>query len=213
MTMLEIYYHPLSFPSMSALFTAEALDLQYQKKIINLAEGEHRHDAYLAINPFGKVPAIKDNDFCLAESATIMRYMAHKADNRLYGQTPQTQAITDQWLDYIHHHIRQYVGRIQFNRTIAPMQKIQSDPNVIAEAERFLTTNLPVIERQLADTPYICNNTLSLADLALIASLEPVKMAAIDISAFPNLQSWLASQRRQPFYTQIHNYFGEELGF
>jgi len=46
----------------------------------------------------------------------------------------------------------------------------------------------------------------------LVGSLEPVKMANIDISVYPNLEKWLTARRSEPFYTNVHTHFGAEMG-
>ena len=47
--------------------------------LVRLQKGEHRKPDYLAINPMGKVPALRDGDMLLWESNSICQYLADRA--------------------------------------------------------------------------------------------------------------------------------------
>ncbi len=210
--MIEIYYHPLSFPSLAPVFTAEAAGIEYATKLVDLSKGEQSSAEYLAVNPFGKVPALKDEDFALAESASIMRYMARKNQSELYPEGIHAQAKVDQWMDYIHHHIRTNIGKVHFNRSLAPMFGAEVDEKSLSDGLRFLANNFPAIEDCLSQQPYLCGDVMTLADIALVAALEPIDISKIDISEYPALTRWLADRRGETFYTNVHSHYGAELG-
>ena len=210
--MTTIYYHPLSFPALGPIFTAEALGITYEKKLIDLTKGEHKSDEYLTINPYGKIPALSDDGFNLAESSAIMRYLAVREDSPLYGPDLQARAKIDQWMDFIVHSIRSNVGKVQFNRVVAKMFGREGDMKSAEQGIAGLMQNLPHIEAQLETSNFLCGDEMTLADIVLIASLEPVDMAGIDISDFPAVQAFLTSAREETFYTNVHTHFGAELG-
>lgn len=210
--MAEIYYHPLSFPSLAPVFTAEAAGIDYTTKLVDLTSGEQSSAEYLAINPYGKVPALKDGDFKMAESAAIMRYMARANNSALYPSEVKAQAKCDQWMDFVNHHIRTNIGKVHFNRTLAPMLGADVDEKSLADGLRFLGNNVPAIEQTLSQQPYLCGDEMTLADIALVAALEPISMSKIDISEHPSLTKWLAARRSEEFYTNVHSHYGAELG-
>jgi len=200
--MAEIYYHPLSFPSLGPVFMAEAAGIDYTTNLVDLQTGEQSSPEYLAINPYGKVPALKDGDFKMAESAAIMRYLARA----------KAQAKCDQWMDFVNHHIRTNVGKVHFNRTLAAMLGAEADEKSLADGVKFLGNNFPVIEQTLSQQPYLCGEKMTLADIALVAALEPSDMSKIDLSEYPILTNWLAERRSEDFYTNVHSHYGAELG-
>ena len=65
----------------------EELGVPYESHSIDFRQGEHLSPEYLAINPAGKVPALKDGDTNLFESAAILTYLAEKYDEK--GFIPQ----------------------------------------------------------------------------------------------------------------------------
>ena len=50
--------------------------IPYEIETISIMQGINRQPEYLKINPVGKVPVIKDGDFILFESNSILRYLA-----------------------------------------------------------------------------------------------------------------------------------------
>ena len=210
--MTKIYYHPLSFPSLIPVFAAESMGIEHEKIVIDLQAGEQKSEDYLKINPYGKVPAMSDGDFNLSEGVAISRYLALRENSALYSGDLQQQSKIDQWMDFVVQHIRVNVVRVHFNSVLAPMFGLEGDLNAVETGREYLTQNLPHVERQLETNAYLCGDDLSLADIVLLASLEPADIAKIDLSAYPALQALLTSMREETFYTNVHGRYGEEFG-
>jgi len=76
--MLTLYYCPGAC-SMAAHIVLEESGEKYQPQKVDLAGGEQRTDAYLKINPQGRVPALKlDNGEPLAENTAILPYLGKR---------------------------------------------------------------------------------------------------------------------------------------
>jgi glutathione S-transferase len=69
-------YH--ASPSRSSIvhWMLEELGEPYKLEVLNLRAGDQRQPAYLAINPMGKVPTLKDGDVVVSEVAAICCYLA-----------------------------------------------------------------------------------------------------------------------------------------
>jgi len=211
---MKLYYHPLSFPALSILFAAEAAGTEYETHVVNLQEGEQKSPEYLAINPYGRVPAMVDGDFNLSESEAIMRYIARKSGSDIYPDDLQGQAKVDQWMDYVNHHVRAPIARVQFNRVVAKLMGAEVDESSVQTGLKFLANNLPVVEETLKAQAFLCGgDSMTLADVALVAALEPADMCGFDLSPYPTLKAWRAARMGEPFYTNVHSHFGAELAF
>jgi len=210
--MIKLYYHPISFPSLSPVFAAEAMGIDYEKDVIDLQTGQQSSPEYLAINPYGRVPAMADGDYNMAESASIMRYMARKSGSDFYPDDIQKQGEIDQWIDFVNHHVRSAVARVQFNRFVAPMVGAEVDESSVQTGLQFLERNLPIIETQLSNQAFLCGDKMTLADISLVAALEPENTAKLDLSPYPTLTKWLEARRSEKFYTNVHTHFGAEMG-
>jgi len=76
--MLTLYYAPGAC-SMAAHIVLEEAGEKYEPKRVDLAGGEQRTDAYLKINPQGRVPAIKlDSGEPIAENTAILPYLGKR---------------------------------------------------------------------------------------------------------------------------------------
>ena len=75
--MLTLYYSPGAC-SMASHITIEETGAPYEAKPILLAKGEQKTPEYLAINPRGKVPALRVDDQVLTENVAILYYLAKR---------------------------------------------------------------------------------------------------------------------------------------
>src|SRR5215831_19118525 len=76
--MLTLYYGPGAC-SMAAHIVLEESGEKYEPKKIDLAGGEQRTEAYLKINPLGRVPALQlDNGNPLTENTAILPYLGRR---------------------------------------------------------------------------------------------------------------------------------------
>src|ERR1044071_6262337 len=69
-------YHAAPSRSSIALWMLEELGQPYDIHLISLSKGENRAPDYLAINPMGKVPALRHRDTVITEVAAICTYLA-----------------------------------------------------------------------------------------------------------------------------------------
>jgi glutathione S-transferase len=73
--MLILYYWP-GASSVIPPIVLEEIGAPYERQLVNLAKGEHKADAYLKINPRGKVPALTVDGNVLTENVAILTYLA-----------------------------------------------------------------------------------------------------------------------------------------
>src|ERR1700760_3096024 len=62
--------------STGALILLEELGAAYNLHVLNMQAGEQRQPAFLAVNPMGKVPAIRHGDALVTEQVAIYLYLA-----------------------------------------------------------------------------------------------------------------------------------------
>jgi glutathione S-transferase len=75
--MMQLYWSPRS-RSFTALWLMEETKQPYERVLVDISTGAQKKLEYLAINPMGKVPALKDGDATLAETAAICAYVAER---------------------------------------------------------------------------------------------------------------------------------------
>jgi len=76
--MLTLYFSPGAC-SMAAHIVLEEGGEKYQSQQVRLADGEQRSEAYLKINPQGRVPAlVLDDGEAIAENTAILPYLGKR---------------------------------------------------------------------------------------------------------------------------------------
>jgi len=89
---IKVYTNPGSRGKIAEWALAE-LNVPYETVLLDMRRGEHKTPQYLAINPFGKVPALEDGDLKLFESGAILLHLTNK-----YGKLSTDQlAKAFQW--------------------------------------------------------------------------------------------------------------------
>jgi glutathione S-transferase len=71
-----VLYHAAPSRSSIVHWMLEELGQPYELHMISFKKGENRQPAYLAVNPMGKVPALKHGETVITEAAAICTYLA-----------------------------------------------------------------------------------------------------------------------------------------
>lgn len=209
--MLKIYGADLSSPSNKVRFVANYLELEYEYVKVSLRDGEHRKEEFLKLNPVGKIPVIEDDGFILFESDAIVKYLCTKNGSPLYPRDLQQRALVDQWTDFVSIHIGMALGKVLFNRIFAPFAKVPVDEKSISDGLMFLNRFLPVVDNQLKTNPFLTGGDLTIADMCLLANLDPAGAAGVHMERYPEILRWMTSLQKETFYTRCHASYEEGL--
>jgi len=209
--MLKIYGADLSAPANKVRMAANALELEYEYVRVSIRDGENRTEEYLKMHPAGKVPVIDDDGFVLFESDAIIKYLAAGQASPLYPSDNQQRALIDQWMDFATIHVGGAMGRVVFNRIFASFARVPVDERSLNDGLKFLNRFLPVVDRQLAKAAYVAGEQFSLADIVLLATLDPAEAAEVDLASYAHITKWREALRQKDFYTQCHQSYGEAL--
>jgi len=192
---LIIYGAPLSpFVRKVRLFLAEK-NLDYQLKII-LPFGQP--DWYQELSPLGRIPAMKDGDFTLADSSVICQYLDDKYKDRttLLGQSAEQRAQV-RWLEkYADYELAPLCTFSVFrNRILKPSMGQSCDEKAVQEAlHEKLPAHFDYLEQTLGSAEYLVGDSLTLADLALACQLINMQHGneQLDAQRWPNLSAHYA---------------------
>jgi glutathione S-transferase len=137
-------------------------------------------EGFRAASPFGKMPALLDGDFALADSSAIIHYLEAKyPDPPLIPREPEDRGRVIWFEEFADTILSNCGGKMFFNRVVAPVFLKQDGDNQAADrAEREeLPPILDYLERQLAGRDYLIGGRLSVADIAVAASLANLEHA------------------------------------
>ena len=95
-----LYFNPMTVNSIKISLLVNALNLAMHFEHVILHKANAKSDAFLKLNPTGKVPVLVDGDLLLTESNAILKYLAHKHDSSLWPSDAVLQAQILKWMFY-----------------------------------------------------------------------------------------------------------------
>jgi glutathione S-transferase len=193
---LTVYGFP-DTRSLRVTWMLEELGLDYDYHLVNMAKGESRSPEYLAVNPAGKVPALKTEHGILIESVAIINYLgALKPDEGLIPtHSLFERARYDQWCLFAVAELEQPLWTIGKNKFALP--KAQRCPEIFPTAEWEFQKALGLFSEALGDNPYILGAHFSAADILLAHTLFWGRDFKQKIEA-KNLQAYMQHIQTRP---------------
>ncbi|WP_048308316.1 glutathione S-transferase family protein [Halomonas sp. PR-M31] len=163
--MITLYsYH--NSRSLRVAWTLEELGLDYRCQFVDLASGEGQSSEYLAHHPDGKVPALKDDDLTLFESAAICRYLAERyGQGALMPDDPIKRAKLDQWLFFIVSELEQPLWTLGKHKFALPQER--RVPAVIPTAAWEFQRALAALQREFDGQGWLVDDEFTIADIML----------------------------------------------
>ena len=193
-------YHVLSPNPQKVTFAVKELGLDCEMVPVDLTKREQREPAFLALNPFGRVPVLVDGDVTLCESHAILAYLGEKT-SRLWPQSPAAQADALQWLFFQSQHIMPPTAQVAL-RIRAKVLGLPLDEATIAQGEKALPDPLRVIEGQLAKNKRMLGAEFSLVDCAYCPILNVIEKAGFSFAEFPRVTAYLDAVRARPAWKE-----------
>nr|CAA63952.1 GST-5 [Musca domestica] len=183
---MDLYYFPISAPCRSVLMTAKALGIELNKKPLRVFKGEQLAPEFLKINPQHTIPTLVDNDFVLWESRAIMIYLVEKygkQDDPLYPSCPKKRALINQRLYFD-------MGTLYKSYSDYFYPQVKQNKPADPELLKKIYAALEMFNTLLATSKYAAGETLTLADLALLASVSTMDVYDIDVRKYENVARW-----------------------
>lgn len=192
MQAIKLYNFPRSGHAHRVQLMLSLLQLPTELILVDLAKGAHKQPDYLAINPFGQVPAIDDQGVVLADSNAILVYLAHKYGNGRWLPTdPVGAARVQRWLSITAGPIAYSVARA---RLITVFGASYNAEEVIANAHAVLK----VIDQELAATQYLVGNEPTIADVSAYSYIAHAPEGNVSLDDYANIRAWLARVEALP---------------
>lgn len=162
MSDLIFYTHPWSRGRI-VRWMLEECGADYQTEVLEYGTSM-KSDEYLAINPMGKVPALKDGDVVVTEAAAICTYLADRFPDKQLAPDVNSKARGDyyRWLYFT-------AGPIEAVTTAKALDVLPPETETTMPGYGNLDHVVNALELALKDTTYLCANHFTAADLYLSA--------------------------------------------
>lgn len=184
------FFHAPNSRSTGVLTLLEELGCDYDLHVLNLKTGEQRRAEYLAVNPMGKVPAIRHGDAVVTEQPAVYLYLAD-----LFPEAGLAPAIGDplrgpylRWLVFYGSSFEPAVIDKSQQRDPAPMA---SSP--YGDYDTMLAT----LTGQLGRGPYLLGERFTAADVLWGVALAWTTAFKL-VPLLPPIQSYVERVNARP---------------
>lgn len=183
----------LSGHSHRAELMLNLLGLPYEFRRVDLAKGMQGTPEFLALNPFGTVPAIEDGDVVIADSVAILVYLALRYDpaRRWLPADPVQAAEVQRWLSIAQ-------GPVAFGPARARIIKLFGAPFDHQAAVAVANRLLPVLEQATRARDFLAGDTATLADVAVYSYVARAPEGAVSLDPYPAIRAWLGRVEALP---------------
>jgi glutathione S-transferase len=169
---------------------------------LDILKQEHRSAAHRQLNPFAQVPTlVLDDGTAISESVAICRYFEEvQPAPALFGTGAKERAVVEMWNRRVELGVFLPVAHC-FRHTHPAMAALEV-PQIAAwgEANRERVEEmLPLIDRELANRPYVAGDHFSIADITLLVAVDFMKPAKISRPAgLAALDRWYEMAAARP---------------
>ena len=195
--MIELWHCP-DARSFRPLWALEELGLEYQLHLLPFPP-RVREPSYLEVNPLGTIPAMKDGETFMTESAGIVQYLCTR-----YGPSDLAVPVDDPaygaWINWLHFG----EATLTFPQTLV-LRYRQFEPGkaeVVADdyAQWFLS-RLRQVDRTLADgREHLCAGRFTGADISVAYALLLARQLKLDGKFSPAIQAYWARVSARPAF-------------
>lgn len=168
---LTLYYHPLSSFCHKALLALYELQVQFDGRIIDLANPAERAELQ-ALWPLVKFPVIRDadHDVSFPETSIIIEYIDHRANrnHRLIPLDFQQAIEVRLWDRFFDQYVHLPMQRIVADKLRKPGTQ---DATAVAEARSMLVASYAMLNERMASRNWAVVDRFSMADCAAAPAL------------------------------------------
>lgn len=192
--MIDLYTAPTP-NGHKASCTLEELDIPYTVYPIDLAQGDQKTDAFLALNPNGRIPVIVDRaneDLAIFESGAIMIYLAEMT-GRLLPTERKARARVMAWLMFQMGGVGPMMGQANVFFRYFP-KKI---PAAIERYQNECRRLFEVLDRRLGESEWL-GDDYSIADIANWCWVRTYRWSGVSRDGLINLDRWLEAMKAKP---------------
>ncbi|CDZ61108.1 glutathione S-transferase family protein [Neorhizobium galegae] len=195
--MYTLFFSPNACSLASHIALAES-GLPYEIKWVKFADKEQQSEAYLKINPKGRVPALAADRGIITESVAILAFIAQAApeaklapldDPFLFGKM---QAFNAYIASTVH------VAYAHWRRGYRWADNQSSFDDMVAKAPKVFHDSFQVIEDSLLEGPYVLGETYSVADAYLYLMTDWLANMKLDRADFPKVNAHYERMKQRP---------------
>jgi glutathione S-transferase len=183
---MKIYGDSISGNCLKVKWVADSQGLTYDWIETNVLTAETRTPEFLAMNPAGQVPLlIRDDGRVLAQSNAIILHLAE--GSALIPADAYDRARMLEWMFWEQYSHEPYVAVARFQVRYLGKPVSELEPRLVERGKAALGR----LEQGLAASSFLVGETLSLADVALVAYTRVAHEGGFELTDHPRVRAWI----------------------
>jgi glutathione S-transferase len=197
------------------LLALEYKRLPYESHVLQFSKQEHKSPQMLRMNPRGRVPVLKDEDFVVFESLACLMYLDRKyPEPPLFGVSPEEAAtimrVICEYQSYAEQYLTQIVSAVFLDQLDQQAEEVTRATHIVAGEAR-------TIEGRLSKSDWLVGDQPSAADLVVFPGIMLLRRAmekreAGDLrsrflpmeATYPAIARWIERMERLPGYDRTY---------
>lgn len=183
--MIKLYRHELSGHAHRVELFLSLLGLDHELVDVDLVNGEHKQEAFRALNPFGQVPVIDDDGTIVSDSNAILVYLAKKYGTATWlPEDAEGAARVTRWLSIA-------AGPVAFGPATARLITIFGAPLDAERAKTIAYGLFDVMEQELATRDWLAGTAATIADIAGYSYIAHAPEGDVSLEPYPHIRARL----------------------
>ncbi len=199
--MLTVYGRKSSANVQKVRWICSEGNLEFKTEIVGGKYGGLTSPEFIRLNPNSTIPVLKDGDFILYESNSIIKYISDKFDI-LRSDTQEKIALNNQWIDWSSSVFGLNCSHYTLHNILLPID--QRNTTLAIEAKKKIYSCFKLLNKQLEKTNYLLDNELSLADIPVGCWIHRCVVLGLEITEFKSLEKlYVNLKERSAFRTEV----------
>ena len=195
--MLTIWGRRNAFNVQKVMWLVTELGLRHAHVPAGGSFGGLDDPAFRAMNPHGRVPVIDDGGTVVWESHAILRYLAAR-HGRFWPADPAERSQADRWIDWSLATLQRDFMDLFWGYWRMP--EAQRKPAQIARAQEVCAEHYRLLDRHLADRPFLAGDAFGLADIPAGTTLHRYFGLGLAVPSVPHVEAWHRRLAARPAY-------------
>lgn len=193
---IRIHSFPLSGHSHRVVLFASLAGIDHEVIDVDLANGEHKKEPFLSMNPFGQVPVIEDGDTVINDSNAILVYLARQYAPDYLPKDPVLEAQIQKFLTLAS-------GEIAFGPAAARLINVFNAPLDADACKATAKKVLDKLESHLEGRKFLVGDSPTIADVAVYSYTAHAPEGDVSLDAYPNVRFLLSNIEALPGFVPM----------
>lgn len=184
------------------MWTLAELGLPHKRLDFGDTYGGTKTDDYLAMNPMGLVPTLRDGDVTMFESAAIHRYLcARYGTAPFWPDDPAVRGPLDSWAEWIKTtFLPGVLGGLFY--PLVRMDPATVTPELVQKGADAIAPLAAMLDARIGQGPWMAGADFTFADILTGHILYRYYALPFDRADLPNLAAYYQRLKQRPAYAE-----------